>query len=184
VPGAMLSVVCNNELNRAVREFKLDKPSDILDKVRSLILNEFESEDDDFYDGMDISLCALNTETNELNWSGANRPIWILNTEGTQIEEIKGDKQPIGSFLDKKPFTNHTLELKPGETIYVFSDGYADQFGGEFKKKMMTKNFKKQILSIANLSMEMQQKALKNHFFNWKGEHNQIDDVCVIGVKV
>ena len=184
VPGAMISVVCNNILNRVIREFKFKKPSDILNKVRELILIEFKSEDKQFYEGMDISLCALDLNLRELNWAGANSPIWVLRKDKNVIIEIKGDKQPIGRYINKKPFTNHQLSLRNGDIIYIFSDGYADQFGGEFNKKMMRKNFKKNIYAVSHLPMSEQRSLLINQFKEWMGTFYQIDDVCVIGVKV
>lgn len=184
VPGAILSVVCNNAINRAVREFKLSKPSEILDKVRELILIEFVTEDEEFYDGMDISLCALNKKSRELNWAGANSPIWILRKDQNFIQEIKGDKQPVGKFIDKKPFTNHQVNLSRGDIIYLSSDGYADQFGGDSDKKIMRKKFKDYIFEVSHLSMNEQRLRIVNHFYQWMGDHDQVDDVCVVGVKV
>jgi tetratricopeptide (TPR) repeat protein len=107
VPGAMVSVVCNNGLNRAVREFGLTNPSEILDKTRELVIEEFEKSDEDVKDGMDISLCALNVKTKQLRWSGANNPLWILRDQ--EILEFKGDKQPIGKHFDAKPFTQKEI---------------------------------------------------------------------------
>lgn len=184
VPGAMISVVCNNVLNRAVREFKLKMPSDILDKLRELILIEFESEDDQFNDGMDISLCAINLKTKTLNWAGAYSPIWILKKGKSIIQEIKGDKQPIGRHPIEKRFTNHFINLEKGDSVYLFSDGYSDQFGGEFNKKLMRKNFKKSIITFSNLPMGQQKIMLTNQFNKWMGDNEQIDDVCVMGVRL
>lgn len=184
VPGAMISVVCNNVLNRVVREFKLKKPSEILDKARELIQIEFDSGNDQFNDGMDISLCALNSNTYELNWAGANNPIWIVKFESQIIDEIKGDKQPIGGHPIETPFTNHNINLEKGDTIYLFSDGYADQFGGKFGKKLMRKNFKALILTFSKFPMHQQRLLLIDQFNTWAGTNDQIDDVCVIGVKI
>jgi len=141
-------------------------------------------------DGMDVSLCSLQLSENYaiLQWSGANNPLWIIRPtvieETFELIEFKPNKQPIGKFDNPKPFTNHTIELKKGDTIYVFTDGYADQFGGEKGKKLMYKPFKEFLLSIQEKSMFEQKLLLEKHFDNWKGKLEQVDDVCVIGVRI
>jgi serine phosphatase RsbU (regulator of sigma subunit) len=192
VPGAMVSVVCSNALNRAVKEFKLIEPAKVLDKVRELVIETFrtgtktgEVNIEDIKDGMDISLCVLNTKTYELEYSGANNPLWILRKGNIEIEEIKADKQPIGVYLsDKKPFTNHKVKLNTGDSIYLFSDGFADQFGGEKGKKLKYKPFKNILISIRDKSLNEQHDHLIKAFDNWKGEMEQIDDVCIMSVKI
>jgi serine phosphatase RsbU (regulator of sigma subunit) len=101
-----------------------------------------------------------------------------------EIEEIKADKQPIGRYAGEKPFTNHEIELSEGDTIYIFSDGYPDQFGGELGKKYKSAKFKEFLLSIQELDMEQQREALRIEFETWRGSLEQIDDVCIIGVRV
>ncbi|MCB0401675.1 MAG: tetratricopeptide repeat protein [Flavobacteriales bacterium] len=220
VPGAMVSVVCNNGLNRAVREHGLTDPGKILDKTREIVVQEFEKSEEDVKDGMDIALCSLKTQTTNnkqqttLEYAGANNPLWIirpaanyhpegsrgdfmddtkikelesclaLSTDNYQLYEIKPDKQPIGKHHNPKPYTTHTVELRSGDTIYIFSDGYADQFGGENGKKMKTANFKKLVLSIQKEDMPTQRKLIDEAFENWKGSLDQLDDVCVIGVRL
>ncbi|NQV53997.1 MAG: SpoIIE family protein phosphatase [Flavobacteriales bacterium] len=184
VPGAMVSVVCNNALNRSVREFGLDQPAAILDKTLELVLEQFESSDEEVKDGMDIALCALNTKTRTLQYAGAQNPLWIKRISSTELEEIKPDKQPIGKYSDPKPFTNHTLQLEAGDTFYIFSDGYADQFGGPKGKKLKYKPFKELLLSINSKAMEEQKQIIDHRFEAWKGDLEQVDDVCVIGVRV
>ena len=184
VPGAMVSVICVNGLNRAVREFGLHKPAKILDKTRELVLKEFEKSETEVRDGMDISLCALNTKTNQLQWAGANNPIWIVRKDSEVMEEIKGDKQPIGQFELAMPFTNHQLQLQTGDTIYIFSDGYPDQFGGEKGKKYKSGRFKRTLVDLSKSEITQQHDFLKAEFKNWKGELEQLDDVCVIGVRI
>ncbi|MGB0882272.1 MAG: tetratricopeptide repeat protein [Vicingaceae bacterium] len=182
VPGAMVSVVCHNALNRAVREFKLSEPAKILDKVTQLVIETFEQGDDSIKDGMDIALCSLNTKTNELEFSGANNSLYIIRDK--ELIETKPDKQPIGKYMLQKPFTNHKQTLKKGDQIYLFTDGYADQFGGEKGKKLKYKEFKRLLIENSNKSMSEQLTILTNHFNSWKGELEQIDDVCVLGVRV
>jgi serine phosphatase RsbU (regulator of sigma subunit)/tetratricopeptide (TPR) repeat protein len=185
VPGAMVSVVCNNGLNRSVREYGLTNPGEILDKTRQLVIEEFEKSDDEVKDGMDISLCALQGKT--LWWAGANNPLWIIrkNTEGvTELVEVKPNKQPIGKYADSEPFTTHKIELENDDLIYIFTDGYQDQFGGEKGKKFKASALKELLLSICQKSMDEQKTILINAFENWKGDLEQIDDVCLIGVRV
>lgn len=200
VPGALVSVVCNNALNRSVREYSLTEPAQILDKARELIISEFEKSDDDMKDGMDISLCALvyepvQTQSDNSNdswskivlkWAGANNPLWILRNN--EIIEYKGDKQPIGVYLDPRPFTTHLIELRQNDIIYIFTDGFQDQFGGnepsESGKKIKTSRMKELFLSISHKSMDEQRILIDTMFENWKGDLEQVDDVCVIGVRI
>ncbi len=184
VPGAMVSVVCSNALNKSVNEFDLIHPGEILDKTRELVIQRFEKSEEEVNDGMDIALCAFNTFTKELNYSGAHNPLWIIRKGEGEIEEIKADKQPIGKHFEIKAFSNHTIQLNQGDSIYIFSDGYVDQFGGEKGKKLKSPNFKRFLLTIQNLNMDEQLDSIKTHFNDWKGEEEQVDDVCVIGLRV
>ncbi|MCB0408778.1 MAG: tetratricopeptide repeat protein [Flavobacteriales bacterium] len=181
VPGAMVSVVCNNGLNRSVREYNLTDPGKILDKTREIVIQEFEKSEEEVKDGMDIALCTL--QGNTLHYAGANNPLWIIRNNSEEIEEIKADKQPIGKYAEPTPYTTHKIELQKGDTIYIFSDGYADQFGGEKGKKFKAANFKKLLLSIQNESIEQQRELINQAFEDWKGDLEQLDDVCVIGVR-
>jgi len=184
VPGAMVSVVCNNALNRSVREYGLADPGQILNKTRSIVIEEFSKATEEIKDGMDISLCSLNTETAKLNWSGANNPLWIIKKDSEEILEIKPNKEPIGKYDHKTDFVNHVVQLGKGDTIYLFTDGFADQFGGGKGKKLKSKSFKKMLLSIQDLPLQKQSDYLLEQFEKWKGNIEQIDDVCVIGVKI
>jgi serine phosphatase RsbU (regulator of sigma subunit)/Tfp pilus assembly protein PilF len=186
VPGAMVSVVCNNALNRSVREYGLTEPGKILDKTREIVIEEFQKSDEEVKDGMDISLCCLHNKT--LSWSGANNPLWIVrkNSENSAPEliELKPDKQPIGKYSDAKPFTTHTIELFENDTIYIFTDGYQDQFGGPKGKKFMAKNLKELLITINHETMEKQKQILDNAFSEWVGDLEQIDDVTLIGIRI
>ncbi len=189
VPGAMVSVVCSNALNRAVKEFALYDPGKILDKVRELVIETFSKSGDEVKDGMDISLCVLNYKTHVLHWAGANNPLWIIRHGGEQspeyeLIEYKSNKQPIGKTENPAPFTTHHIQLQQRDTFYVFTDGYADQFGGVKGKKMKTANFKKLLLSIQDKSMEEQYATIEQSFENWRGNNEQVDDICVIGVRL
>jgi len=203
VPGAMVSVVCNNALNRAVREYGLTEPGKILDKTREIVIQEFEKSEEDVKDGMDISLVALTfSEQNEnenrkkniivnpslshsalaLTWAGANNPLWLIRNG--DLIEFKPNKQPIGKYAEPKPFTTHKIELKKGDTIYIITDGFADQFGGEKGKKFKTAKFKELLLSIQDKNMEDQKKSIELEFEKWRGDLEQNDDVCIIGVRI
>ncbi len=185
VPGAMVSVVCNYGLNRAVREFGLTDPGEILNKTREIVVSEFEKSEDKVKDGMDIALCSLSVNSNQstvLKYAGAHNPLWIISKN--QLSEIKANKQPIGKFDNPEPYTTHTLELQKGDTFYIFSDGYADQFGGEKGKKFKTSNLKSLLLSIQDKTMEEQKHLVDDAFENWKDDLEQLDDVCMIGVRI
>jgi serine phosphatase RsbU (regulator of sigma subunit) len=182
VPGAMVSVVCHNAMNRAVREFKLVEPDEILNKTREIVLETFEKSDEDVRDGMDIALCTINTESNKLSFAGANNGLYFIRNG--EINQIKPDKQPIGKFDDAKPFSKQEIQLEKGDVLYTFSDGYADQFGGPKGKKFMYKPFRELLLSIHQKPMDDQHNILMDTFENWRGSIEQIDDVCIIGVRI
>jgi ligand-binding sensor domain-containing protein/serine phosphatase RsbU (regulator of sigma subunit) len=180
VPGALVSVICNGALNRSVREFNLTDPAEILGKSREIVVAEFDKSDEKVNDGMDIALCVL--EGYNLKYAGANNPLWIIRNG--QLIETKADKQPIGKFDNPMPYTTHNFDLQKGDSIYIFSDGYIDQFGGEKGKKFKRTNFKTVLLSIQDKSMEEQKNILNESFEDWRGPLEQIDDVCVIGVRI
>lgn len=182
VPGAMVSVICNNGLNRSVREHGLTVPGEILNKTREIVIQEFEKSEEDVKDGMDIALCSL--EGNTLQYAGANNPLWIIRKGAKEIEEIKADKQPIGKYSEPTPYNTHTIKLQKGDTLYIFSDGFADQFGGDKGKKFKSANFKQLLLSIQYESIERQKQLIDEAFENWKGNLEQLDDVCIIGVRI
>ncbi len=184
VPGALVSVVCSNALNRAVKEFELSKPSLILDKVTELVIEAFsKDETETVLDGMDASICALNTETGALEWAGANNPLWIVR-DGELIE-VKADKQPVGKYFNVHSFTNHQIKTQKGDTIYLFTDGYSDQFGGETNHKLTKSGFKKLLLSIQHLPLLEQRNHLYEFHNSFRGtENEQIDDILIIGVKL
>jgi serine phosphatase RsbU (regulator of sigma subunit)/Tfp pilus assembly protein PilF len=182
VPGAMVSVVCNGALNRAVREFGLREPAQILNKVRELVIETFEKSKDDVKDGMDIALCALDFKTRKMSYAGANNSLYIISDD--KLKEIKADKQPIGIYVTSDPFTNNEIELQSGDSIYIFTDGFADQFGGPKGKKFKYEPFRQLLMRHKDKSMDTQNEILSKSFEDWKGDMEQVDDVCIIGVKV
>jgi serine phosphatase RsbU (regulator of sigma subunit) len=201
VPGAMVSVVCHNALNRSVLEFGLTSPSDILNKTRDLVIETFDKSGGEVKDGMDISIICLDSKLNQINYAGANNNLYVIrhgllpDPIGERIEialhdesrctfiELKSDKQPIGRFAKAKPFSDITFKLEPDDQIYLFTDGLADQFGGPKGKKFKYQQFKEILVKNHRNSMEHQMDALVGAFEKWKGELEQVDDVCIIGVR-
>lgn len=190
VPGAMVSVVCSNALNRAVKELGLREPGKILDKTTDLVLETFEKSDEEVKDGMDISLLAVTfraaakneseREIESITWSGANNPVWYI--ENGDMKELKADKQPIGKSDNRKAFSTHSLPLSLS-ALFLFTDGYADQFGGVKGKKFKYKPLLELLQNNAVLSMEEQKSKLDEAIENWKGDLEQNDDICIIGIR-
>ncbi|MFN8254770.1 MAG: YfiR/HmsC family protein [Bacteroidales bacterium] len=138
-------------------------------------------------DGMDVALCILDKKTLELHYSGANSPLLIVRDEGQELEmiNVKPDEMPIGIYYNEKiSFTNHKIQLKKGDTLYIFTDGFADQFGGKNGRKFMLKRFKNMLALNSEKSMADQKKGIEKVFETWKGQHRQIDDVLIIGLRV
>ena len=180
VPGAMVSVICNNGLNRSVREHNITQPSKILDKTREIVIQEFSNSSEDIQDGMDIALCSI--KGNKLNYSGANNPLIIIRKK--EVIQIKADRQPIGLYIKTEDFTNHTLDLQKDDMIYIFTDGFVDQFGGEKGKKYRLKNLLALLTDVSTKALTEQNAILKQEFESWKGTEDQLDDVCIMGVRV
>ena len=182
VPGALVSLVCSNALSKSVLEDKLSDPAKILDRTRDIVIEKLSMGQAEVKDGMDISICLL--EGNTLTWAGANNPLWIIKSNNDEFIEIKPDKQPIGKYVDQKPFNSYKLELEKGDMIYLFTDGFADQFGGTKGKKYKYKPFKELLLSIHEVPIQEQKTILLSSFNDWKGNLDQVDDVCIIGIRI
>ena len=182
VPGALVSVMCNQAIKQAVRESGNLHPSFILDKVNDLVNDTFYSSNTMIYDGMDIAFCKWKRAENKLLFAGANNTIVIIRNN--EIIELKGDKQPIGKHPARRNFTPQELQLKTNDMLYLFSDGFSDQFGGEKRKKLKYTQFKFILQKAALLAVEKQKEFLSNEFENWRGQLEQVDDVCVLGVRV
>lgn len=182
VPGALVSVVCSNALQRTVQEFGITEPGKILDKTRELVVETFERSENEVKDGMDISLCLLNKKTKKLRWAGANNPLWIVRSG--KIIEFKPNKQPIGKVDKSAAYDTHDVELQAGDSVYIFTDGYADQFGGPNGKKFKYHQLVELMQNIGALSVKDQHLKLEKEFADWKGNLEQVDDVCVIGIKM
>jgi len=184
VPGAMVSVVGASNLDRCVKEFALRQPSEVLEKLNNLVTLTFETEQYEVRDGMDIALVDYNPKTRTLSYSGAHNPLVIIPAGENTILETKADKQPIGKYEYRKPFTNHTFQLNAGDTVYLFSDGYADQFGGPLGKKFKYSALKLLMLEHCRKPLEEQYRILDKTFETWKGDLEQNDDVCMIAFRV
>ena len=186
IPGALSSVIGFNYIHRAVTEKGLTQPSDIL-KFLDVGVNERLRQTDNesgVNDGMELSLCNLNKKTRVLQYAGAYNPIYIVSNN--EIKIIKADKFEIGVNPDgvADDYNNHTIQLNKGDCVYLFSDGYADQFGGPKGKKFMYKQLRETLLQISELPMKEQYKVLSETFFKWKNNEEQVDDVLLIGVRV
>ena len=182
VPGAMVSVVCSNALNRSVNEFKLTDPGKILDKTRELVLETFAKSGEEISDGMDISLLAINKEAKQIIWSGANNQLWYF--QNNNFKEIKPNKQAIGKTDNPKPFSSYTIEMQCGDTFYLMTDGFADQFGGDKGKKYKYKQLQAMLIANNRLPLAAQKEKLSNCFNDWKGNLEQVDDVTIIGIRI
>jgi serine phosphatase RsbU (regulator of sigma subunit)/ligand-binding sensor domain-containing protein len=179
VPGALMSVLCHNGLSRSVMEHGLLYPDEILNKTRDIVIYELGDDENALHDGMDISLCVLSQ--NRLYWSGANRPLWIVRDH--EILEFKGDKQPVGRYHHYSPFSLQKVNLESGDLVFVFTDGYIDQFGGDQGKKFKANQLKKKLIELCDMDSEDIRDNLANTFAEWKGNLEQVDDVCLIGFK-
>lgn len=187
VPGAMVSVVGNNGLNRCVEEFGIVETGKILDKLSELVEETFEKSDNELKDGMDISLVKITKVKNGYNvqWSGANNPLWVIQqTKNLEILELTPNKQPIGKFIHKNNFVTHNLNLQKGDEFYLFTDGYADQFGGPKGKKFKYKQLQSNILALNQINNINKKRLIEETFYDWKGNLEQVDDVCLIGIRL
>lgn len=187
VPGALVSLMCNNALNRALGEYKLTETGEILDKTRDIITTKFDKSDDNVKDGMDIALIRLplsveNEDKTYLQFSGAFNPLWIIRENN--LIEISACRQPIGNYYNQTPFVTQKIEVFKKDQLYIFSDGFADQFGGEKGKKYKKKPFKKLLLDYHLFTMQEQCSLLLETFDNWKKDTEQVDDVCIVGYKL
>jgi len=189
VPGAFMSIVGNNLLQDIINQRNVSNPGEILLELHKgvkVALNQ-NSHENERRDGMDIALCAINKNTNSLEFSGANRPLWIFRKDKNyELEIIKPNKFPIGGleFEEKREYISHHIEIAKGDTIYIFSDGFADQFGGPKGKKFMLSNMQKLLKDNIENPLDIQKKNISNAFKNWKDSLEQIDDVLVIGIRI
>ncbi|MCA0431421.1 MAG: SpoIIE family protein phosphatase [Bacteroidetes bacterium] len=184
VPGAFMSLVGHNILKDIINNTNLSKPAEIMNALRDGVIKALHAENNqDTKDGMDMTMCCINFETLELQYAAAFNPLYIIRNN--ELKQYDANKFPIGKFLgEKQPFTNHVIQLQKGDQLYLFSDGYADQFGGPRGKKFMVGNFRKILLSISSLPINEQKNILHNTLVEWQGSQEQVDDVLVMGLKI
>jgi sigma-B regulation protein RsbU (phosphoserine phosphatase) len=195
VPGALMSVIGGTLLNQIINKTTINNPGEALGYLNKQIVETLSS----IKDGMDMSLCAINLEKMELQYAGANNPLYIVrkasasnqqttsSNSGWELMETKADKQAIGADradTKTKKFTNHIIKLEKEDSIYLFTDGYADQFGGPKGKKFKYDQFKKLLVFIQEKNMQQQKEILSHQFEKWKGDLEQVDDILVIGIRV
>jgi len=186
VPGAFMTIVGHNGLNQALNEATEINPADILNSLNVMISEALHSEGsaDQVKDGMDAAMCVMDFNKNEIEFAGAYNPLYLVR-DGV-IEQIKGNKFPIGAFImeEQQKFVSHKIKLRKGDTIYIFSDGYADQFGGSRGKKFMYRNFRELLLEIQDLDMLEQKNVLNKTMEEWRGDLEQVDDILIIGLRI
>lgn len=185
VPGALMSMIASEKLNDAFL-YSTDT-SEILTYLNQVIKHSLRNSNNNEFmsDGLDIALCSLDLKNLKMSYSGAFRPLWIIRKGQNVIEEYLATKKSIGGFTeDSQHFDSHTIKLHKGDTLYIFSDGYADTFGGSGKKKMTTKRFREVLLGIQEKNMEEQERYLDDFLENWKADEEQVDDILVIGIRI
>lgn len=183
VPGAFMGMIGNDMLNHIIIEKGITKPAEILNHLNKSVKKALkqESGNSETIDGMDIALCTIDLKNKKLEFAGAMRQLFHVNKE---LVEIPGDKASIGGFTNENyQFSNHEVDLQQGDAIYIFTDGYVDQFGGESGKKFMSKNFKNLITSIQHKEMPEQNEIISNTFSEWIHGSIQIDDILVMGIR-
>lgn len=185
VPGAFMSMIGHTLLNEILNQKNITSTGEILTELHKQIRISLKQDQQESRDGMDIALCKINVETLILEYSGAMRPLYLI-VDG-KLEEIKADKFPIGGLQEENEeriFKSHEIQLKKGNLFYIFSDGYADQFGGKDGKKFMVKRLKELLLQVAPYDMNYQYMQIVNNYVEWLGDGEQIDDILFIGVRV
>jgi serine phosphatase RsbU (regulator of sigma subunit) len=185
VPGALMSMIGNNLLDHIIQPNSNILPGEVLSKLNRGVVNALKQDGKygETRDGMDVALCLVDVEHNTIDFAGANRPLYIVRNK--EIKVYGGDKRPIGGYDDvSQPYTNNRINIETGDRCYMFSDGYADQFGGPNNKKFLIKNLQRLLIEIAQLDFQTQYSKLSESHKSWKGTNEQTDDVLVIGFKV
>lgn len=188
VPGAFMSIIGSNLLTQTSTHPKVNSPADALNfinaEIKKILNNKSSEHEPSLRDGMDVALIAIEKQNKRLHFAGANNPVFIVRNG--ELTELKADKFPITASTEQQntSFTDKSFDLQTGDCVYLFTDGYADQFGGDKGKKFMYKRMKELFISIGSLSMKEQHKQIEMAFQAWKGHLEQVDDVLVIGIKI
>ncbi|MEP7264823.1 MAG: response regulator [Bacteroidota bacterium] len=183
VSGALMSMLGVSLLSRVVNEKQITEPGEILNALHLSVIAALKQQENETHDGMDILLCRFNKDFSEIHFAGANRPLWLVRNN--ILEEFKTDKMPVGGLqVEHNSFTTQTLTLIKGDMLYLSTDGYADQFGGEAGKKLMTKKFKEVLAEISGMNMTEQKDHLYKVHEDWRGNNEQVDDILVIGLRL
>jgi serine phosphatase RsbU (regulator of sigma subunit)/tetratricopeptide (TPR) repeat protein len=185
VPGAFMSMIGTSLLNEFIIENNIEDTAEVLTKMREQIIKSLDQKglQGENKDGMDMALCKYDPKKGTVQYSGAYNP--LIHISKNEINQLKGDSQPVGLHIGKKlPFTSKEIQVAKGDMLYIYSDGFPDQFGGEKGKKYLSGKFKKFLLSISDKPIEQQNTLIKDEFTKWIGDHEQIDDVCVMGVRI
>lgn len=197
VPGAFMSMIGTNLFSQIINEKGITKPSEILNELNTGIERALKQDETENHDGMDVIVVLLDFENNQFEMAGANRPLWIVSKDeikeksssydyfGERMKIIRPDKQPIGGLIQGShyKFSNNDFEFNKGDTLYLTTDGYVDQFGGAKGKKLLSKRLRNKILEISHLEPHLQKIELDNYFERWRGELEQVDDVLIVGIQ-
>jgi serine phosphatase RsbU (regulator of sigma subunit) len=203
VPGALMSMLGVTLLNEQFRAFGIREPAVILGHLRNRVIEilAHEGSEEDQKDGMDMAMAIIDPENKEFQFAGANIPLYLVRMKeyysGTESDlnlsmendnyglyRLKADKQPVGPNWEKVDFSNHTIKLRDRDTLYIFSDGYKDQYGGKKRKKLKSNRLQNLLLSVQEAPMELQKRLLEDAFEKWRGHNEQIDDVCAVGIRI
>jgi serine phosphatase RsbU (regulator of sigma subunit) len=189
VPGGFMSMLGVSLLNEIINEHDLTEPALILSRLRKKVITALRQKglSGEQQDGMDMTICVIDKQQMTIQYAAANHTFYLIRETDSvyTVEEFRGDKQPVGIFgKDLKPFKQYSIDLQPNDRIYTFTDGFADQFGGPKGKKFKYKQLKELLLSIQDLDLNEQEVIIKERFKNWKGNLEQVDDVCLIGIRI
>ncbi|MBE9517732.1 MAG: serine/threonine-protein phosphatase, partial [Bacteroidetes bacterium] len=185
VPGGFLSMLGISSMNEIVNRSSELNPGKILEQLREVVIASMHQTGsrDEAQDGIEIALCVIDLKKLSMEYAGANRPLYLVR-DG-EVQHIRPDRMPIGIYeQDPLPFKKHTIKLKKGDSIYLFSDGYVDQLGGPLRKTFRAINFRKLLLEVQDQPMEKQKAILVEKMALWQGQAEQIDDVLVMGIRI
>ncbi|RLD61874.1 MAG: hypothetical protein DRJ01_07125 [Bacteroidetes bacterium] len=184
VPGAFMSMLGVAFLNEIINKNEVVKANEILNQLREHVITSLRQtgKEGEAKDGMDIAICVIDKKTKNLQFAGANNPLYLVRDR--ELIQVKADRMPIGIYIKTNPFTNNELSLQKNDCLYIFSDGYVDQFGGKSNRKFKSKPFKRLLVDINDKPMSEQRTILDDTIEDWKGINEQVDDILVIGMRI